>query len=161
MTVATAPRGLAFWIATGGGLGLLKPVPGTWGSAGALVLGWFIVEAGGTVALAIAALLATLAGVWAADRLAKQTGISDPSEVVIDEVAGQWIALLLVPHQWPWFLAAFALFRLFDIAKPGPIGWVDRNIKGGAGVMLDDILAGAAATLLLWGLQPWIADVLA
>jgi phosphatidylglycerophosphatase A len=83
-----------------------------------------------------------------------KTGFEDPGAVVIDEVAGQWLVLAVAPLDVWYFAAAFVLFRVFDIAKPWPVSWADRRIKGGFGVMFDDILAGlyGAAVLLvvLW-----------
>ena len=140
------------WIASAGGLGFAPAAPGTVGSAAALVAGALLLRAGGLPLLLAAALLATLGGWWATRRAVTDPN-ADPGWVVIDEVAGQWTAMLAVPAlpppaQWPWLLAAFALFRLFDIAKPGPVGWADR--QGGAwGIMADDVIAGAGAALLL------------
>jgi phosphatidylglycerophosphatase A len=117
----------------------------------ALPLAWIIVSWGGTWALAAATLLVSLIGWWAAETYAGQTGIADPSEVVIDEVAGQWLTLLVVPPN-PWFyLAGFALFRLFDIRKPWPVSWADRSLPGGLGIMVDDLFAGLYAALFLYG----------
>jgi phosphatidylglycerophosphatase A len=119
--------------------------PGSWASAAAVLLGAGLLRLPAPV-LWVAILAATLGGV-AAIRGAGITG--DPGSVVIDEVAGQWVALLAVPRPgWGWLLAAFLLFRLFDIAKPGPVGWADR--QGGAwGVMGDDLIAGLLAAVLL------------
>ena len=75
----------------------------------------------------------------------------DPKEVVIDEVAGQGIAFLFCPFAWPWLLAAFVLFRFFDILKPWPVGWIDRNWHGGWGIMADDLVAGLYALGCLQG----------
>jgi phosphatidylglycerophosphatase A len=139
--------------------GLLRPAPGTWGSAAALPVAWALHAAGGPLALAAAILLAAAAGWWAIGRELARTGESDPSWVVIDEVAGMWIALLPVSagaaHAgadvlalWPGWVTAFFAFRLFDIWKPGPIGWADRQ-DGATGVMLDDLIAGVAAAVVV------------
>ena len=88
-------------------------------------------------------------GVWAANWVIARTGIQDPSVVVWDEFVGQWIALLLAPAGWPWLLGGFALFRLFDIWKPFPIRHFERVLKGGFGVMWDDIVAAFYTLLLL------------
>jgi phosphatidylglycerophosphatase A len=113
----------------------------------ALLLGALLMRAP-TPVLPLAALAATIGGVWAI-RAAMVDG--DPGWVVIDEVAGQWIALLgLARPAWPGLLAAFVLFRLLDIAKPGPIGWADRQ-RGAVGVMADDVIAGAVAAAILYG----------
>lgn len=140
-------------IATFGYVGLMRPAPGTWGSLAALPIAWALHLAGGPVALLGATLLVVAVGWWAVTG----EGGGDESEYVIDEVAGQWIALLPVSvgaaHAgadilalWPGWVVAFVAFRLFDVWKPGPIGWADRQ-RGPKGVMLDDILAGIAAAV--------------
>ena len=137
--------------------GLLRPTPGTWGSLAAVIAALPLYALGGAWAVLVAAILAFLIGIPATKSEVKASGSEDPSHVVIDEVAGQWIALLPVSFGaaatklpltslWPGILTAFLLFRLFDIWKPGPIGWVDR--RGDApGVMLDDIIAGIFAAI--------------
>jgi phosphatidylglycerophosphatase A len=149
-------------IATFGYVGLLRPAPGTWGSVVALPLACLLHGAGGPMLLAGAAALVVAVGWWA---VAGEGG-GDESEFVIDEVAGQWIALLPVSigaaHAgadilalWPGWAVAFLAFRLFDTWKPGPIGWADRR-RGPMGVMLDDILAGiAAGASVLLGAALW------
>ena len=144
-------------LATLGPVGFFKPAPGSWGSAAAVVLA-AILEMVSPWLLEIATLLVCLLGVLAAGRYQTVTSRHDAPEVVIDEVAGQWIALLVVPLDWRWYLLAFLLFRLFDIVKPGPVR-IAENLSGGIGVMADDIVAGvmAAACLLLigwWGIMP-------
>lgn len=139
------------------GVGLLRPAPGTWASLVALPLGWAIAVLGGPWAFTLAALLAVALCYWAASKELPRHNDVDPSEFVIDEVAGQWIALLPViigaAHVgapflalWPGWVAAFLLFRLFDIWKPGPIGWADRQ-GGPLGLTLDDALAGVFAAV--------------
>lgn len=139
---------LAWLIASGFGAGLSPVAPGTAGSLAALALAVPMLQAPWFV-LPLAILASLLGGMWAIPRAG---GSDDPGWVVIDEVAGQWIALLpllAAPHiAWPGLALGFALFRLFDITKPGPIGWADRQ-PGAIGVMADDVLAGAAALLVL------------
>ena len=139
------------------GVGLLRPAPGTWGSAAAIILGLAIDRSLGFPALVIATIIATAAGFWAcATELANRPG-DDPSEFVIDEVAGQWLALLFPAAAFWWrgtadwatlaypgWIAAFLFFRLFDIWKPWIIGHADRR-HDAAGVMLDDLWAGLFA----------------
>jgi phosphatidylglycerophosphatase A len=137
------------------GAGLLKPAPGTWGSLVAIILGVLIDRYLGFPVLVLATLCATLAGFWAVRReLASRPG-DDPSEFVIDEVAGQWLALLFASaafwwrgHEgflpWPAPVAAFAFFRLFDIWKPWLVGRADRR-HDADGVMIDDLWAGIFA----------------
>ncbi len=136
----------SFWLAVFFGAGLLRPAPGTWGSLAALAVGYGLIASGLGVWLFCAAiLLVTAAGTIAINAIERETGIHDAPEIVIDEVSGMWIALLpsyFLPSL-PWlFVAAFILFRVFDIIKPWPIGWLDRKVGGGFGVMLDDIVAG-------------------
>lgn len=125
------------------GVGHLKPAPGSWGSAVVLPLAL----AGPSACLA-AALVFTLLGLWAVR--ACDAAREDPGWVVVDEAAGQALALAALPAGAPLWsvLAAFALFRLFDIAKPGPVGWADRQ-GGAVGVVLDDLAAGVLAALPL------------
>ncbi len=148
---------LAVLIGTVMGVGYLRPAPGTWGSLVALPLAWAIHVIGGFALLAVAVLAAFLKGLWATRVMIRDRDDHDPSEIVIDELTGQWIALLPISYAawahglditalWPGWVAAFVLFRLFDITKPGPIGWADR--RGDAlGVMLDDVIAGVFAAI--------------
>lgn len=137
-------------------IGKLRPAPGTWGSAAAVAVALVLHGLGGFVLLAVATVLVTLLGFWSIARDLETRTEKDPSEIVIDEVAGQWLAMLAPSlgftmagldgwnFPWPGWVAAFVLFRLFDIWKPWLVGWADR--KGGAmGVMLDDLIAGVFA----------------
>ncbi len=135
------------------GAGWLKPAPGTWGSAAALPLGWLLFWLGGTPALAVATIVVFLIGWWASERIVRSDGLEDPSWVVIDEVAGQWLTLLFTPPSLLGYAIGFALFRLFDIWKPWPVSWADQKIKGGLGIMLDDVLAGLMGLVILTLLQ--------
>ncbi|MBN8889069.1 MAG: hypothetical protein BGP12_05935 [Rhodospirillales bacterium 70-18] len=138
-------KGLARAIASGLGSGFAPAAPGTVGSLAALALGAGL-AALSPWALPVACVLACGVGWWAVG--AAEAG-DDPGWVVIDEFAGQWIALLPLAHPSPaGLLAAFALFRLLDITKPGPIGWADRQ-HGPFGVMADDVLAGLGVALVL------------
>lgn len=158
MSARTSPPNLlpATLIATWFGCGRLPGMPGTWGSLAALVCAWPLIVWGGAIGLPFATAVVFALGWWAAGRYEIELGRKDPGEVVVDEVAGQWIALLpLVLRPWPdetLFVAAagsFVLFRLFDIWKPWPIGSLDRKLSGGLGIMLDDVLAGFYAALCL------------
>ena len=134
------------------GLGAVGPAPGTLASLAAAAAGLAAARAGGWPLLAALALAAFALGWWAAARHRAETGRDDAPEVVIDEVAGQWAALLPAGGDPLLAGASFALFRLFDIAKPFPISWIDRRMKGGLGTMLDDAAAGGAAALGTWAL---------
>lgn len=161
MSFLTPPRpGLSPWhpafvAATWFGSGRMPKAPGTWGSLAALPFAWGLALAGGWPLLLAASLACFLVGWWASAVYVRRTGISDPSEVVIDEVAGQWLVLAAAPTEPLLYLAGFALFRLFDITKPWPIRWADRHIHGGLGVMLDDMLAGVFGAALLSVLALW------
>ncbi len=167
-----APR-IAWWLATGFGSGYLKPAPGTWGSLAGM-LAWLLMVAGmrrlgGPLApwvLPLAPLVLTLLAVWASDRVVKETGQKDPSFIVIDEWAGVWFALTpllftatLQPQPLSlWvarLVAPFMLFRLFDIWKPGAVNTAQR-LPGGWGVVMDDVLAGLLAALIVWPLDRWL-----
>ena len=153
-------------IATFGGVGHLRPAPGTWGSLAALPVGWALFALGGVPLFAVGILLVLGLGWWATGLETQGKTDHDPSEIVIDEVAGQWIALLPVmigaSHSgapvlalWPGWVVAFVAFRLFDVTKLGPVGWADRQ-HGPLGVMLDDVIAGIMAALVV-GLGAWLS----
>jgi len=134
------------------GVGYSKWGPGTMGSLAALPVAFIILELFGRLGLGIATALIFLLGIYSVQKYIQDIGEEDPSEAVIDEVAGQFIPLIIAPltiHDW---VTAFILFRLFDIWKPWPCNWLDKNVSGGIGVMLDDIAAGAYAALVITGL---------
>lgn len=148
---------IAWAVSTVMGVGHLRPGPGTWGSAAALPLAFGLHNLGGFVLLLMASLALFALGWWATARATAGTDNHDPSEIVVDEVVGQWIALFPLSYaastrgidilaMWPGWIAAFLLFRLFDIWKPWLVGAADR--RGDAlGVMLDDVVAGIFAAL--------------
>lgn len=152
---------LAEGIATFARVGYIRPASGTWGSAAALPFVWVLHEAGGFVLVIVATLVVFVLGLWATQVMTAGEKDHDPSEIVIDEVVGQWIALWPVSigaqmmgadvtALWPGWLVAFLGFRLFDIWKPLWVGTMDR--RGDAwGVMLDDVVAGifAACAVLI------------
>lgn len=142
-------------LATWFGSGYAPFAPGTFGSLFALPIGWAFANESGVIGLGIATIVVSLIGIWAANAYMAQAGEHDPGPVVIDEVAGQWLTMLPMAAVMTWqgLLVAFILFRVFDIWKPWPISWVDKNIEGGLGVMVDDILAGIAGAACLYGLM--------
>ncbi|WP_257387700.1 phosphatidylglycerophosphatase A family protein [Tahibacter caeni] len=146
--ILTHPAG---WIASGFGAGLSPLAPGTAGSAVALLPYLWLRElpfwAYLVVVLAVFAL-----GVWTSRVLVARLRVEDPGCIVVDEFVGQWLALAFAPPGWMWILVGFLLFRLFDVAKPWPVSWADREVGGGFGVMLDDALAGLLAAAVLAGL---------
>jgi phosphatidylglycerophosphatase A len=138
-------------------VGHMRPAPGTWGSLAALPAAWAIYMLAGPWGIVVGVVLSYVLGVWATAEETRGKDDHDPSEIVIDEVCGQWIALLPLAFGaarqdidilalWPGWIAAFALFRLFDITKWGPVGWADR-MDGPTGVMLDDVIAGIFAAI--------------
>lgn len=157
-------------IATFFGAGLLKPAPGTWGSLAALPFVWVLHVLGGPWLFAAAIVAVFLIGWSATKGYTDITGVEDPSEVVIDEVVGMWLAMLPVSigaaaagasilALYPGWIAAFFLFRFFDIIKLGPVRWADD--RGDAlGVMLDDVFAGIFAGILVLALAAFSHMVL-
>ena len=135
-------------LATLGPIGHMRPAPGTIGSLVALGTGYMI--ASFSLGVLVAAILAVaILGIFAAERYGQRTGKKDASEVIIDEVAGQWIPLVIIPLEVEWYVSAFLLFRLFDISKIGPVGHAEK-FTGGIGVMADDLVAGILAAVVLW-----------
>jgi phosphatidylglycerophosphatase A len=151
----------AWVLATWFGTGRMKPGPGTYGSVTAVLLwyaaahlflpGWLVL----TLATAVAALLITLIGIPASTIVTRESGRQDPGFVVIDEVAGQWIALIAVRPDWQHAAIALLLFRLFDIWKPWPIRKLEA-LPEGTGIMLDDVAAGALALAVGLVLSRWV-----
>jgi phosphatidylglycerophosphatase A len=146
---------VASWSATWFGAGLLPWAPGTWGSLAALPLAWLLMTAGGALLLLVAAVLVFALGLWASDRYMRAVGVHDPGAIVIDEVAGQWLTLAVAPLDPLAYLLGFVLFRIADVLKPWPAGWLDRRIGGALGVMIDDVAAAAYAGGLLAILVMW------
>jgi len=131
----------AGFLAFGFGSGLSPFAPGTMGTLVAVPFA-IALKSLDPLWYGIVLLLAFALGVVICDRVSKQLGVHDHGGIVWDELVGYWLAVALLPNQWQWLLAAFVLFRFFDILKPWPIGQLDRNCKGGFGIMIDDVLAG-------------------
>lgn len=167
-TLDTLTAGKA--IATVFGLGYLRPASGTWASAATIALASGLHLLGGFPLVALATVLATALGFWACADMLRGLGDHDPSEVVIDEVAGQLLAFCATSYglwhagvtslPWPAWLVPFVLFRLFDIWKPWLVGWADRH-DGPAWVMLDDLFAGLFAAIVSVALAGLYHGVLA
>lgn len=134
------------------GIGFIPLASGTWGSLAALPLAWTLTAMGGAPALALGVAASFLVGLWACDEYVRRTGKDDPSECVIDELSGQWLACLAAPATLLGFAAAFVAFRVFDIWKPWPASAAEK-LPGGLGVMADDIVAGAMAAILIAALH--------
>lgn len=147
------PVPVSTYLATAFGLGRIPLMPGTIASMVAFPLGWWIGLLLGWMGLTIAVLAIFLIGWGACGAHARRVGIKDPKECVLDEVAGQWAALIAIALingflAWPALFIAFAGFRFFDIVKPWPISLAQRP-EGGLGIMLDDLAAGAATAVLV------------
>jgi phosphatidylglycerophosphatase A len=159
----SAPQSKTRWawlLGTFFGAGWLRPGPGTYGSAAAVLL-WYgaahLLHPGNAalaIGTAFAALAVTLIGIPASTLVARESGREDPGFVVIDEVAGQWIALIAIPPDWQHAAVALALFRLFDIWKPWPIRRLEA-LPEGTGIMLDDVAAGILALAVGLALARW------
>lgn len=132
------------FLAFGFGSGLSKIMPGTMGTLAALPLYYFLAD------LPILAFLGVIVvsfilGCYLCEKASKALHVHDHPGIVWDEFVGLWITFILVPFAWQTMLAGFVLFRIFDMAKPWPIKWVDKHVHGGFGIMVDDVLAGIAA----------------
>lgn len=137
-------------LATGFGSGLLKPAPGTWGTAVAVPMFFLLSALVNSLSIYIIfVVLISLAGIKICDQAAKDAGVHDHKAIVWDEIAGFLIAMIAVPATFFNAFVAFLLFRFFDIVKPWPIGYIDRKVSGGFGIMLDDILAGIFSLLCM------------
>ena len=144
------------FLAFGFGSGLAKKAPGTWGTIAGLAvmpLLYLLPLAWALVFIAVASVF----GVWLCGRVANDLGVHDHGGIVWDEMVGIWMTLIFLPNTWQWWLLGFVLFRILDILKPWPISVLDRNVGGGLGIMIDDMLAGLIAGALLYAL--WLAEL--
>jgi phosphatidylglycerophosphatase A len=139
-------RGVAWWLASVGGLGRVPTAPGSAASAAAAVV-WYAVQPPPDAQLAMCLGAAAL-GLWVSSRVAAHSSEKDPSEVVIDELAGQWLTLAGLPNTPAMIGAGFLIFRLLDITKPPPLRRLER-LPGGLGIMCDDLAAGLIGRLVL------------
>ncbi|MGJ8663380.1 MAG: phosphatidylglycerophosphatase A family protein [Marinicella sp.] len=139
---------LSGFFAFGFGSGLAPKAPGTFGTLAAFPLYLLMANLPWTVYLSLT-VLAFFLGIYICDRASHHLGVHDHGGIVWDEFVGLWITLFLVPNEWPWLLTGFLLFRFFDIIKPFPIKWLDKKVKGGFGIMIDDVIAGIFAWLIL------------
>jgi len=135
-------------LAFGFGSGLAKFAPGTFGTLVAIPL-YLAISALPAWLYAVTVFAAFALGVWICDTVSRDLGVHDHGGIVFDEFVGFWITMFLVPPSALAVLAGFVLFRLFDIWKPGPIRWCDRNVQGGFGIMVDDVAAGVVACAAL------------
>lgn len=149
-------------LATGFGSGLSPVVPGTMGTLAAIPLYLLLVQLplSGYI---VAVIIACLVGIKICQVTSDDMGVHDHGSIVWDEFAGFWITMLIVPlfsqpiTEWKWLLTGFILFRFFDMVKPWPIGWLDKRVHGGFGIMLDDIVAGVMAAIALYLIGKYLA----
>lgn len=153
---------LVYWLGIGLGSGLPKRAPGTWGTLAGFLIGIPLMMLGFIPFLTIT-IIASVVGIWICDRTSILMDVHDDPHIVWDEWAGMWITMLPlsyiglgqlthideVPLDWIVLITSFLAFRFFDIVKPYPIGWIDSKVKGGLGIMLDDVIAAAMAILLM------------
>ncbi len=142
----------AGFLAFGFGSGLSAVAPGTMGTIVAIPFA-FILKGLGNPGYWLVLLVVFLAGVKLCSHVSRQLGVHDHGGIVWDEMVGYWLTIAFVPLEWTWLLAAFLLFRFFDILKPWPIGQIDRKIGGGLGIMIDDIVAAIFAIVVLHVMQ--------
>ena len=134
------------------GVGFLPRAPGTWGSVFALVIWWVLIGGLEPSMQAVIVGVYFAISVYACHRVCRDFAVKDAGEMVADEVVGMWIALFALPNTLWVLVLGFVLFRFFDIKKPSLIGYIDKNVTGGLGVILDDVVAGIFSCLTLWGL---------
>ena len=149
----------AHFLALGFGAGLAARAPGTWGTLVALPFYLLALALGGAMAVMLIGIVFFVVGIWASALAGRALGVADHGSIVIDEIAAFLLVLAFTPATWLWVALAFALFRMFDIFKPWPIHIADKHIKGGFGVMFDDILAATyaiACVLLLRQIFPGV-----
>jgi phosphatidylglycerophosphatase A len=135
-------------LAFGFGSGLAPKAPGTFGTLAAIPLYLLLTGLNHWLYLSVV-VLAFVLGIYLCEKASHDLGIHDHGGIVWDEFVGLWLTLWLVPVTWEWVLAGFVLFRFFDIVKPFPIKWLDQKVGGGFGIMIDDVIAGLYAWLLL------------
>jgi phosphatidylglycerophosphatase A len=141
-------RSPVLFLATGCGAGYAPLAPGTAGSAVGVLLFYVLSSLPLPWYIAITVFV-TLASIWCAGTAERMLGTNDPPQVVIDEIAGQLITLAALPAHWTYMLGGFLLFRLLDIIKPWPANRINRDMHGGAGIVLDDVVAGVYANIVL------------
>lgn len=144
----------AHFIALGFGAGLLPKAPGTFGTLVALPL-YALIAGLPSPAYWGLLLLGGLVGIWACERTGRALGVPDHGGIVWDEITAFLLVLPFAPQTWWGYVLAFLLFRLFDVWKPFPIDWLEARVKGGLGVMLDDLLAAGYAIVCLMGVTAW------
>ncbi|WP_322521877.1 phosphatidylglycerophosphatase A [Guyparkeria halophila] len=155
--VADLGRSPVMWLAFGGGTGLSPRAPGTVGTLPGLLLGWLLMtlaapwgEAVVITLLLVATLVLSVVGVYLCGEASRRLGVHDHGGIVFDEIVGVLLVFTVLPETWWQVVLIFVWFRVFDVIKPWPIGWLDRRVHGGLGIMLDDLLAGVYALVAVW-----------
>jgi phosphatidylglycerophosphatase A len=145
------------FLSLGFGSGLSPKIPGTAGTLAAIPI-YLLMEPLSLIwYLSIVAVM-TILGCWFCGYTTRALGVEDHRAIVWDEIVGYLITMAAMPSGWFWMVLGFILFRVLDILKPWPISWVDRNVKGGLGIMLDDVLAGMVACAVLhYGVSAWVS----
>lgn len=143
------------FLAFGFGSGLARKAPGTVGTLSALPIYWLLSQTN-TVIYSLVTITVCASGIWICGQASDKLGENDFGGIVWDEIAGYLVTLWGVPYSWQAMLAGFLLFRYFDIVKPWPIRQIDKNLHGGLGIMLDDIVAGLFAAIILLFIMPWM-----
>jgi phosphatidylglycerophosphatase A len=145
--VRIVARDPVHWLAFGFGTGLLPKAPGTWGSLPGILLWWLLPK--DLYLQSFVAVGLFLVGIWICGESARRIGVHDHGGIVWDEIVGMFLTLMVIPPEPAWILAAFVLFRIFDIWKPWPIRDLDHRLPGGFGIMVDDVIAALYAALVL------------
>lgn len=143
-----------YFIAFGFGSGLMPIAPGTWGTLAAIPI-YLLLAPHSMISYFLIVTVLFLLGVWVSDKVTTDLGIDDYSGIVWDEVVGYLLTMFCAPAGFIWMVIGFFLFRIFDIWKPFPIGYIDKHVHGGLGIMLDDVLAAIPAWLILQALA-WV-----
>lgn len=136
------------FLAFGFGSGAAPKAPGTFGTLAAVPVFLLLAQLPLWAYLAVV-VISFVVGVYLCSQTSKDMGVHDHGGIVWDEFVGYWITMIALPVSWPWVIAGFVLFRFFDIIKPWPIGWLDKRVHGGFGIMIDDVIAGLFALVIL------------
>ena len=142
-------------LALGFGSGAAPKAPGTWGTLAAVLIYWPLSQLSPDHYL-LMLLVTSVMGIYICGQTARDLGVHDHGSIVWDELVGFWITMFAAPVGWVWVVVGFVLFRFFDIIKPWPISWIDKKITGGFGIMLDDVIAGVMAAVVLQGIAWWL-----
>lgn len=145
-------------LALGFGSGLIKPAPGTWGTLASVPVLLGIVQflPAAQIGYALMLVVTFLLGVYVCGQTARDVGVHDHGSIVWDEFVGYFVTMALVPASWLNLALGFVLFRVLDIVKPWPIKLFDKHVHGGLGIMIDDVLAGVIAAVVLYFVQPYL-----